>query len=130
MADWNDALAVLARHPNILNWSTLPGAARAARAAVAVFGHGEVEIVVENGANDLWLQILAPISQTSDGTAWESAGWLMRDIPAAGLAQLGDGIAIRHAILLPHADIHAITKGIILTAVATYSLMRASAGGT
>ena len=127
MANWDDVLTALEHNPDIRTCNPLPGSARAARVTVAVTGHGEVEMIVENSANDLWLQILAPISQTSDGSTWEGAGWLLRDIPAVGLAQLGDGIAIRHAVLLPHADMHAVTSGITLTAVATSALLRATA---
>jgi len=126
MADWNDVLTVLEHDPDIRDWEPLPGV-RAMRTSVAVSGHGQVEIIVENGANDLWLQILAPISQASDGPTWEGAGWLLRETPAIGLAQFGEGIAIRHAVLLPHAGIHAISNGITLTAVATSSFMRALA---
>ncbi|GHG59001.1 hypothetical protein GCM10012320_32850 [Sinomonas cellulolyticus] len=122
MADWNDVLTVLTHDPDIRHWEPFPGAARTATATAAPHGHPEATLILDNTANDLWLQILSPASPTSDGPTWEAAGWFLRDLPAVGLAQIGDGIAIRHAILLPHATIHAITNGIALTAIAAAAL--------
>lgn len=126
MSDWNDVLNVLDHDPAIQSWTPLPGAARAVQATVATENHGKVNMVIENGANDLWLQLLVSISETSEGTVWEAAGWYLRHLPAIGLTQLGDGIAIRHGILLPHASIHAVTNGITLTAIAASTIFDAA----
>lgn len=102
MSDWNDVLNVLEHDPAIRSFTPLPGAARATQATVSTETHGEVNMVIENGANELWLQLLVSIADTSEVAIWEAAGWYLRHLPAIGLTQLGDGIAIRHGILLPH----------------------------
>ncbi|MDD0858250.1 hypothetical protein NHF46_11685 [Arthrobacter alpinus] len=124
MPDWNDVLAVLDQDPAVRSWTPIPGAVRAVQAIVSTESHGEVTMVIENGANELWLQILVSISETSEGAIWEAAGQYLRDLPAIGLAQHEDGIAIRHGILLSHADMQAVSNGITLTANAATTLSK------
>lgn len=122
MSDWNDVITVLNHDPAIQSWTPLPGTTRAVQATIATGNRGEIVMVLDNGTNERWLQLLITVSDSSEARIWEAAGWCLRDIPAIGLAQLGDGIVIRHGILLPHASIHAITNGITLTVTAATTL--------
>lgn len=126
MSDWNEVLTVLNHDPDIDSWALLPGVERAVLATVITENHGKISMMIENGSNDLWLQLRVTISDTTEGSFWEAAGWYLRDLPAIGLTQMGDGVAIRHGILLPHANIHAITNGITLTAFAAGALFDAA----
>jgi len=122
MSDWNDVITVLNHDPAIRTWTPLPGTTHAVQATIVTERHGEIGMVLDNGSNEHWLQLLISISETSEAKIWEAAGWCLRDIPAIGLARLGEGIVIRHGILLPHATIHAITNGITLTTTAATTL--------
>ncbi|MEO5316206.1 hypothetical protein PV772_19160 [Pseudarthrobacter sp. CC12] len=118
MSDWNDVLNVLEYDSAIRSWIHLSEASRTVQATVTTEGHGDVTMIIENGANQLWLQLLVAISVSPEGPIWEAAGWSLRHVPAVGLIQFGNGIAIRHGVLLSHADARAITDGITLTATA------------
>lgn len=118
MSDWNDVLTVLNHDPAIRSWAPVPGTTRTAHATITTETGNEVSMIIDNSANEYWLQLLTPITVTSEGRLWETAGQALRNLPAIGLTQHGAGIAIRHGILLPHAGIHAITNGITLTAIA------------
>lgn len=122
MSDWNDVLAVLEHEPAIRSWTPLPGTTRAMHATIATPDHGEITMIIENSANENWLQLLIPIAETTNGAIWENAGRHLRHTPAIGLTQHGEGIAIRHGILLPHTNPQAIINGITLTTAAATTL--------
>lgn len=122
MSDWNDVITVLNHDPAIDTWNPLPGTTRTVQATISTDGHGEITMVIDNDSREDWLQLLISVSDASDASIWEAAGWCLQDIPVMGLARVGDGIVIRHGILLPCADTHAITHGINLTVTAATAL--------
>lgn len=122
MSDWNDVITVLNHDPAIHTWRPLPGTTCTVQATISVANHGELIMVIDNDSREDWLQLLIPVSTTSDAKIWESAGWGLKDIPAVGLARVGQGIVIRHGILLPHAGTQAITHGINLSVTAAAAL--------
>ena len=121
MSDWNDVITALKHDPAIHTWKPLPGTTRTVQATISTPAHGDLTMIIDNGSREDWFQLLIPIAETSEGRIWETTGWCLKDIPAVGLARIGDGIAIRHSIHLPHATTHAITAGInhIVTAATT-----------
>ncbi|WP_142060010.1 hypothetical protein [Pseudarthrobacter sp. B4EP4b] len=122
MSDWNDVITALNRVPGIRTWRPQPGTTRKLQATISTDDHGEMTMVIDNDSREDWLQLLITVSDTSDAKIWAAAGWCLKDMPTIGLAQIGDGIVIRHGILLPHADPHAITHGINLTVSAATTL--------
>lgn len=122
MSDWNDVLTVLNHDPAIQSWTPMPGTTRAVQATIATPEHGEIAMILDNGTNEHWLQLLITVSDSTEARIWEAAGWSLRNTPVTGLAQYGEGIVIRHGILLTHASIHAITNGITTTITAATTL--------
>lgn len=125
MADWNDVTTVLNSDPAICSHTPIPGVIRAVHAVVAAEGYGELDMFFDNSANEYWLQLYVRISDSTAGDLWEAAGWLLRDLPAVGLAQHGGNLIIRHGIFLSETSIHAITNGITITAFAAASVFAA-----
>ncbi|KQR80359.1 hypothetical protein ASF98_18875 [Arthrobacter sp. Leaf337] len=122
MSDWNDVITVLNHDPAIRSWTPLPGTTHAAQATITTPEHGEIAMILDNGTNKHWLQLLITVSDSTAARVWEAAGRSLQDTPAIGLAQYGESIVIRHGILLPHATPHAITNGITLTITAATTL--------
>jgi hypothetical protein len=103
MSDWNDVITVLNHDPAIRSWTPLPGTTHAAQATITTPEHGEIAMILDNGTNKHWLQLLITVSDSTAARVWEAAGRSLQDTPAIGLAQYGESIVIRHGILLPHA---------------------------
>ncbi|MGX5717976.1 hypothetical protein [Arthrobacter sp. MAHUQ-56] len=122
MSDWNDVITTLNCDSAIHTWRPHPGTTRTAQATISTPGHGDITMIIDNDSREEWIQFLISVSNTPDAKIWEAAGWCLRDMPAIGLAQIGDGIVIRHGILLPHADTHTITHGLHLTVTAATTL--------
>ncbi|MDD0858251.1 hypothetical protein NHF46_11690 [Arthrobacter alpinus] len=103
MADWNDVLTVLNNDTSVRSWNLIPDTNRIALLTYTTENNNDITMVVDNGSNEYWLQIISSLFDNPDDGLWKAAAWHLRYTPTIGLAQIGDSdtIAIRHGILLP-----------------------------
>lgn len=114
MCDWNDITHTLNTHPLISRWAFHPDTPETVLATTSLNGI-ELDLILDNTTDPGWLQLLIPLTHTSEGELWEATGWALRNTNTTGLTQHGNGIALRHSLHLPDTTPQAIHTAITHT---------------
>lgn len=115
--------------PAVVSFTRANDAGTLWQATVSVEGREPVQLLVDNGINDIYVQVLARLDYNEIETHERdlliaSALKALEPYSTVGLTGLGNGIYLRSAFFIDHSTIHAFTNTLQGVALAYEAYLR------